>query len=76
VSQTLHRRHLAVGAAAVNTIAQLGAFLSPIAFGIARDATGSYDLGIALLPISFFAAAAIFNHIRVRVARPGVVLPA
>ena len=76
LSETLHRRHLAVGAAAVNTIAQFGAFLSPIAFGVARDATGSYDLGIAVLPLSFFAAAAIFNHIRLRVGRPVAVLPA
>ncbi len=35
-------RQLAVGTAAINTLWQIGAFLSPYAWGVTKDATGSF----------------------------------
>jgi ACS family tartrate transporter-like MFS transporter len=52
VSQSIPPRDLGVGYAMINSIAQAGAFVSPILFGMAKDATGSYDLGLSLLPLS------------------------
>lgn len=39
-------RHLAMGSGAINTLWQLGSFISPYAFGAVRDATGSYHAGL------------------------------
>jgi ACS family tartrate transporter-like MFS transporter len=44
--EVLHVRELAVGAAAMNTMSQIGAFLMPYAWGVCRDATGSYQSGL------------------------------
>ena len=41
-ADVLHVRELAVGSAAINTLWQIGSFLSPYAWGVAKDATGSY----------------------------------
>jgi MFS transporter, ACS family, tartrate transporter len=41
-ADVLHVRELAVGSAAINTLWQIGGFLSPYAWGVAKDATGSY----------------------------------
>lgn len=49
-SDALKERQLAIGAAAINTVAQFGAFLFPFAFGASRDATGSYTPGLLVLP--------------------------
>ncbi|WP_197042046.1 MFS transporter [Sandarakinorhabdus oryzae] len=49
VSEQLHERHRAVGIAAVNTFGQFGSFLSTSALGVARDATGGYDAGMAAI---------------------------
>jgi MFS transporter, ACS family, tartrate transporter len=38
----LHVRQLAVGSAAINTLWQIGAFLSPYAWGVTKDATGTF----------------------------------
>jgi ACS family tartrate transporter-like MFS transporter len=46
-ADALSAREIAVGAAAINTISQIGAFLSPFAWGAATDATGSFDAGLA-----------------------------
>jgi ACS family tartrate transporter-like MFS transporter len=42
----LPRHLLAVGCAAINTLAQVGAFVMPYAFGAARDATGNFEGGL------------------------------
>lgn len=39
-------RQLAVGSGAINTLWQLGSFISPYAFGAMRDATGSYHASL------------------------------
>ena len=43
----LHPRQLAVGAAAINTMWQIGAFVGPLCWGLAKQATGTYRLGLA-----------------------------
>lgn len=48
-SEVLHVRELAVGAAAINTICQIGAFVAPYGWGIAKDATGSFQPALITL---------------------------
>ncbi|MFO6446522.1 MFS transporter [Erythrobacter sp. NE805] len=48
-TEALPQREIAVGAAAINTISQIGAFVTPFAWGLATDATGSYAAGLALV---------------------------
>ena len=49
----LLRRHLlAVGAAAIDTVSQFGAFAMPYAWGAARDATGGFGAGLVGLSIA------------------------
>ena len=57
-------RMVPVAVATINTLAQLGAFLVPVLWGISKDATGSYHLGLTLLPILFLASAGITIHLR------------
>lgn len=70
-------RAMAVSVAAMNAIGQLGSFVSPILWGIAKDATGSYRLGISILPIGFVLAAIIVLWLRrkamARTAQPARV---
>ncbi len=40
---------LAVGAAAINMISQIGAFVTPFVWGVLKDATGDYRAGLLLL---------------------------
>jgi hypothetical protein len=42
----LPRHLLAVGCAAINTMAQVGAFLMLYAWGAAKDATGGFETGL------------------------------
>lgn len=48
-TDVLQARQLAIGAAAINTVNQIGVFVVPIGFGMMKDATGSYDAGIFVL---------------------------
>ena len=70
LSETLHERHRAVGIAAVNTFGQFGRFASTTAFGFARDATGSYDAGLAVIALAMVVGAGILNHIRLKALYP------
>ena len=54
-AELLHVRELAIGAAAVNMLSQFGAFLGPYGWGVAKDATGSFQA--ALVALSVFALA-------------------
>ncbi|MBL8555075.1 MAG: MFS transporter [Phenylobacterium sp.] len=49
-------RASAVSFAAINTIGQIGSFLSPFAWGLAKDATGGFHAGQAALPFAFALA--------------------
>jgi ACS family tartrate transporter-like MFS transporter len=44
--EVMTQRELAVGAAAINTLAQIGAFVTPFAWGALADATGSFKTGL------------------------------
>ena len=48
-TEVLSARELAVGAAAINTVSQVGAFATPFAWGALKDATGDYRAGLLLL---------------------------
>jgi ACS family tartrate transporter-like MFS transporter len=48
-AEALHVRELAVGAAAINTISQIGAFVTPFGWGASKDATGSFHAGLIAL---------------------------
>ena len=63
-SEVLGRGELAVGAAAINTMSQIGAFTMPFAWGAARDATGSFDLALGALVVMALATAALTLVIR------------
>jgi ACS family tartrate transporter-like MFS transporter len=65
----LHPRAAAVGVAAINALGQLGSFALPALWGVARDATGSYHLGLAGLAANFALAAAIVLLLRRQMKR-------
>lgn len=50
-SPMLHPKNRAVAFAAINTIAQVGNFLGPLLWGLAADRTGSFQLGLNVLPM-------------------------
>ena len=50
-ADVFHVRRLAICSAAINSVAQIGAFVSPYGFGMAKDATGSYTAGMLALPL-------------------------
>jgi MFS transporter, ACS family, tartrate transporter len=62
----LHVRQLAVGSAAINRLWQIGAFLSPYAWGVTKDATGSFRaalIGAAVVAVE----ALVILYVRTRV---------
>ena len=63
-AEALHIRELAVGAAAINTISQIGAFVSPFGWGVARDATGSFQAGLFALVVMTLAVAGLILLLR------------
>jgi ACS family tartrate transporter-like MFS transporter len=60
----------AAGLAMANTIAQAGAFLGPVTWGVLADATGSYQLGMALLVPVMLAGSGVALIVRMRSLRP------
>ncbi len=68
-SDLLYPRQLAVGVAAMNTMSQIGAFAMPIAWGLAKDATGSFRVGlIGLSAVTLLAW--LIAHAMARRSRP------
>jgi len=63
----LHPLQLAVSGAAINTLWQIGSFLSPYAFGLARDATGSYTPALIGSAVLAGAQVALILYVRARV---------
>src|SRR6185295_7232023 len=55
--QFLFGKGAAAGIAAINAVGNLGGFLGPYAVGWAKQATGDYAGGMAILSVSLFAAA-------------------
>jgi ACS family tartrate transporter-like MFS transporter len=60
-ADVLSARELAVGAAAINTMAQVGAFVMPFAWGGLKDATGDYRAGLLMLFGMAVAMCALMN---------------
>ncbi len=63
-ADALHVRELAVGAAAINTLSQIGAFVTPFSWGAARDATGSFQAGLTGLFVMTLAMAGLILLLR------------
>ena len=66
-SDVLSLRELAVGAAAINTMAQIGAFGAPIAWGALADTTGSFDAGLFGLAMMVGLCAGLIWALRAQV---------
>lgn len=66
-ADALSGRELAVGAAAINTMAQIGAFLTPFAWGALADATGSFDAGLTGIALMMALNAALIWVLREQV---------
>jgi ACS family tartrate transporter-like MFS transporter len=67
-ADVLHPRQLAVGAAAINTLWSIGSFVAPYGFGLARDATGGFTLGLIGSALVAGAQALMIFYVRARVA--------
>ena len=50
--------------AAINGAGQLGSFLFPWLWGLAKDATGGFHAGLSALPLAFLTGAAIVMGLR------------
>jgi MFS transporter, ACS family, tartrate transporter len=66
-ADVIHVRELAVGAAAINTLGNIGAFVMPYGWGIARDATGDFRAASVALAITSALLAALIFGLRSRV---------
>jgi MFS transporter, ACS family, tartrate transporter len=73
-AELLHVRELAIGAAAINMLSQFGAFLGPYGWGIAKDATGSFQLALITLSLIALVMAGLLlilrRQVRGRAMRP------
>ena len=67
-ADVVHPQQLAVGGAVINTLWQVGSFVSPYGFGLARDATGSFTLGLIGSALVAGAQAPLIFYVRSRVA--------
>ena len=63
-ADVLHVRELAVGSAAINTLWQIGAFLSPYAWGVAKDATGGFRAGLIGASVLAMSYALLILYVR------------
>ncbi|MCO4876937.1 MFS transporter [Paraburkholderia caribensis] len=54
----------AVGLAAINSIANLGGFVGPVAFGALKDSTGSIYAGLAFVSLTLVAAGILVVRLR------------
>ena len=62
--EILDLRSVAVAVAAINGIGQLGSFVMPYAWGVARDVTGDFHAGLAALVAPYLIAVAIVLVLR------------
>jgi ACS family tartrate transporter-like MFS transporter len=63
----LHVRQVAVGSAAINTLWQIGNFLSPYVWGLAKDATGTFRAGLIGASVVAVGEALFILYVRARV---------
>jgi MFS transporter, ACS family, tartrate transporter len=62
--------------AAIGSIGTVGSFIGPYAWGIARDFTGSFQIGLLWLAVPHLLAAAIVLVVRHTARAPRAVSPA
>ena len=67
--EVMTKAELAVGAAAINTIAQIGAFFTPFAWGALKDRTGSFAAGLYGIAAMAAVCAALIWLLRMQVRR-------
>lgn len=65
--EVMTKAELAVGAAAINTIAQIGAFLTPFAWGALKDRTGGFEAGLYGIAAMAAVCAALIWRLRAQV---------
>ena len=70
-SDLLRGRSAAVGLAAVGSIGMLGGFVGPYSWGIAKDHTGDYRVGLLTLCVIYLVAAGLVLVVRPALS-PGV----
>ncbi|MFL5287763.1 MAG: MFS transporter [Rhodopila sp.] len=63
-TEFLSGRKAAAGIAAINSIGNLGGFFGPTIIGWAREATGSFTLGLMVSAVTLFAATAFMLSLR------------
>ena len=73
-TEVVQCRMVAVAVACINTLAQLGAFIVPVLWGISKDSTGSYHFGLTLIPLLFIASGAITLNLWHQIRRKGSVV--
>ena len=67
-ADVLHPKQLAVGATVINSLWQVGSFVSPYGFGLAKDASGGFTLGLMGSAVVAGAQALLILYVRARVA--------
>jgi ACS family tartrate transporter-like MFS transporter len=72
----LSARELAVGGAGINTLSQIGAFVTPFAWGVLKDATGDYRAGLLLLFMMAVSLSAMLHWLCRQIRRTQPVAPA
>ena len=76
-AELLSVRELAVGAAAINTLSQIGAFVTPFAWGVLKDASGDFRAGLLLLAgLSLGLTAMLWQLCRQLRHQPKIAQPA
>jgi ACS family tartrate transporter-like MFS transporter len=75
-ADVLSARELAVGGAGINTLSQIGAFVTPFAWGALKDATGDYRAGLFLLFMMAAALSALLYWLCGQLRRIRTVAPA
>jgi ACS family tartrate transporter-like MFS transporter len=73
-TEVVQCRMVPVAVACINTLAQLGAFVVPILWGISKDSTGSYHAGLVAVPLLFIVSGAIALNVRHQVRRQALTM--
>ncbi|MDB5709140.1 MAG: transporter, family, tartrate transporter [Sphingomonas bacterium] len=68
-------RKLAVGCAAINSMSQIGAAISPWLWGWAKDATGGYGLALGVMAVAMLLAVVLTIALRAKVRGTVVAVP-
>jgi ACS family tartrate transporter-like MFS transporter len=63
-TEFLSGRKAAAGIAAINSIGNLGGFFGPTIIGWAREATGSFTVGLMVSALTLFASTAFVLSLR------------